>query len=340
MIDQFRFVLAIDQFRNFHVAARALGITQSTFSRRIQELEKTLGIRLFNRSRGLEPTEAGRLVLSRAGGILADVDGLQQTLDQMRGLDKGRLSIAIGQLIGETWISDAIARSMRRHPGLEVRVIQMDWWDLPAALREREVDIAVGQLNEAAREPDIVSEPLPRREIVFCCRNGHPLASRKSISLGDLCTFPLASPKLPASLAAVLPNTSQFGEVEGNLRFFVPRICVSTINASLQIVAQTDAIGLIVPSLAARQIKEGSIVVLPFRPNWAATNNGIIYLRGRTLPPSAAAFRAVAKNAEKRYFEETKPQTAEKQSRRAYRSSDFQSTQQSAASSRVAPDDF
>ena len=106
MIDLFRFVIAVDQFRNFHSAAKALGLTQSTLSRRIQELEDDLGVRLFNRSRGLEPTEYGRLVISRAGGIVADVEGLKHTLDQMRGLEKGKLSIAVGQLVAQSWIGE------------------------------------------------------------------------------------------------------------------------------------------------------------------------------------------------------------------------------------------
>ena len=43
MIDLFRLVLVVDQFRNFNKAARALGMTQSTLSRRIQTFEEELG---------------------------------------------------------------------------------------------------------------------------------------------------------------------------------------------------------------------------------------------------------------------------------------------------------
>jgi DNA-binding transcriptional LysR family regulator len=282
-------------------------MSQSTLSRRIQELEEELGVRLFNRSRGLEPTEYGRLVLARAGGIVADVEDLKHTLGQMRGLEKGRLSIAVGELVANSWIGDAVARLLRRYPGLEVRVNQKGWWELTAALREREADIAVGQVDDKpAREPDIMFEPLPRRRGVFCCRNGHPLATRKKLSLDDLCAFPLAAPRLKANIAAVLPSVSQFGEIESNLRYFMPRICSSNFYATLRIVAQTDAIGYIFPSFATREIEEGSIVVLPFRPSWAVSDYGVIYLRGRTLPPSAVAFRAAAVSAENSYFDEDK----------------------------------
>ena len=254
-------------------------------------------------SRGLEPTEYGRLVISRAGGIVADVEGLKHTLEQMRGLEKGKLSIAVGQLVAQSWIGDAVARVVGRYPRLEIQVSQREWWDLTATLREREVDIAVGQLNEAGREPDILFEPLPRRQAMFFCRDGHPLAKRKKVSLDELCSFPLAAPKLAASLAAVLPSGSQFGEIEGNLRYFVPKICVSNFYTALRIVAQTDAIGLALPSFIEREIKQGSIVVLPFKPPWVVSDYGIIQLRGRTLSPSAAAFRTAAIIAERDYFD-------------------------------------
>src|ERR1019366_343513 len=170
MIDLFRLVLVVDQFRNFSKAARALGMTQSTLSQRIQAFEVELGVRLFNRSRGLEPTEYGRLVLSRGSGIVADVEELRHTLDQMRGLEVGKLAIAVGQFVARTWVGDAVARILQSYPGLEIRINEEEWWKLKPALQEREVEIAVGDLSDPAPEPEIVFEPLPKRQGFFCCR--------------------------------------------------------------------------------------------------------------------------------------------------------------------------
>jgi DNA-binding transcriptional LysR family regulator len=302
MIDLFRLVLVVDQFRNFNKAARALGMTQSTLSRRIQSLEEELGVRLFNRSRGLEPTEYGRLVLSRGSGIVADVDELKRTLDQMRGLEVGRLAIAVGQFVARTWIGDAVARILRSYPGLEVRINEEEWWKLKPALEERDVEIAVGDLSDPGSESEIVFEPLPKRQGFFCCRKGHPLARHKKVSLEELCSFPLAAPKFKASMAAGFPAGQQFGQFDRDMRYFVPRICSSNFYTALRIVAQTDAIGFILPSFAAREIEDGSIIVLPLKASWAVTNYGIMYLRGRMLSPAAAAFRAAAVSAEHSYF--------------------------------------
>jgi DNA-binding transcriptional LysR family regulator len=303
MIDLFRLVLVVNQFRNFSKAARALGMTQSTLSRRIQAFEEELGVRLFNRSRGLEPTEYGQLVLSCGSGIVADVEKLKHTLDQMRGLEVGKLAIAVGQFVARTWVGDAVARILQSYPGLEIRINEEEWWKLKPALQEREVEIAVGDLSDdQAPEPEIVFEPLPRRQGFFCCRRDHPLAQHKKVSLEELCAYPLAAPKFRASMAAGLPSGHQFGEFEKDMRYFVPRICSSNFYTALRIVAQTDALGFILPSFAASEIADGSIVVLPFKAPWAVTNYGIMYLRGRMLSRPAAAFRAAAVSAEKSYF--------------------------------------
>ena len=305
MIDLFRLVLVVDQFRNFNKAARALGMTQSTLSRRIQTFEEELGVRLFNRSRGLEPTEYGRLVLSRGRGIVADVDELKHTLDQMRGLEIGKLTIAVGQFVARTWIGDAVARILQTYAGLEIRINEEEWWKLKPALHERDVEIAVGDLGDPGAEDEIVFEPLPKRQGFFCCRKDHPLARHKKVSLEELCSFPLAAPKFKASMAAGFPTDQQFGQFDRDMRYFVPRICSSNFHTALRIVAQTDALGFILPSFATHEIGNGSIVVLPFKASWAVTNYGIMYLRGRMLSPAAAAFRAAAVTAERNYFSGT-----------------------------------
>ena len=56
------------------------------------------------------------------------------------------------------------------------------------------------------------------------------------------------------------------------MRYFVPRICPSKFYTVLRIVAQTDAIGFILPASAAREIEDGTIVALPFTAPWAVAN--------------------------------------------------------------------
>jgi len=72
--------------------------------------------------------------------------------------------------------------------------------------------------------------------------------------------------------------------------------CSFNFYTALRIVAQTGALGFILPSFAAPEIADGSIVVLPFTAPWAVTNYGIMCLLGRLLsPPTASALRLSAR---------------------------------------------
>jgi DNA-binding transcriptional LysR family regulator len=301
--------LAIEKYRNFHVAAKALELSQSTLSRSIHALETELGVTLFNRARGLEPTEFGRFVLMRSRSILNDAENMKDEVTKMRGLVTGEISIGCGPVISQTWIGDAIARLTAKHPGLTVHAKDYSWWALPEALREREIDIAVGETADLDRDPELVVEPLPKRAGVFCCRKDHPLAARKSVTLDEIAAFPLAAPKLPGRIAEFLPINQRLGALSADRGHFVPRVCCENLFTVLRVVAQTDAVGAAVRAFVEPEIAAGRIVALPYEAPWMRTNYGLIYLRNRTLSVASDAFRAAAVSAEKAYFERTPPTT-------------------------------
>jgi DNA-binding transcriptional LysR family regulator len=295
--------LAIGKYRNLHIAAKALDVNQSTLSRSMQALEAELGVTLFNRMRGLEPTEFGHFVLTRSRAIMSDVEGMKDELAKMRGLMVGTLSIGCGPVISQTWVGDAIARVTAKYPGLTVQSKDYNWWSLPEALHARAIDIAIGEMAELKSEPDIVVEPLPHRPCIFCCRKDHPLADRKSVSLDEMTGFPLAGPKFPARIAEFLPGSQLFGVLDVERDQFIPRICCENLVAVLRVVSQTEAIGATVRAFAEPEIQSGKIVALPYQAPWMRTNYGLMYLRGRTLSVAADAFRALAVAAESAYFE-------------------------------------
>ncbi|MBK6454158.1 MAG: LysR family transcriptional regulator, partial [Proteobacteria bacterium] len=87
-----RHAIALARYRNFARAARALHVTQPTMSRSIAALERTLGVRLFDRnSRGVQPTEFGRLLLERGRRLLADEADLRREMLLVAGLEAGHL---------------------------------------------------------------------------------------------------------------------------------------------------------------------------------------------------------------------------------------------------------
>ena len=87
-------LVALDESRNMHAAARQLNISQPAASKMLKDIEGFLGIPLFLREPGrMEPTEAGVTVLRYARRLLNDTDRLVEELASLREGGHGRLAL-------------------------------------------------------------------------------------------------------------------------------------------------------------------------------------------------------------------------------------------------------
>lgn len=183
--------LALDKHRNFARAAEHIGVSQPTLTRCIQELERRLGAKLFDRGRtGADPTSFGTIVLNSARRVEIDITELKREIALLKGLSIGELTIGVGPFVAQTWIGDAVGSLLAKHPMLRLRLLDMDWSSFCSALHERKIDLAVGDAQETSSDPDIVAEPLPNRPACFFCRSGHPLTKLKKPTIHDIGEYP------------------------------------------------------------------------------------------------------------------------------------------------------
>ena len=122
------YAVALDHHRNFARAAEAMHITQPSFSRAIATLESRLDARLFERNnREVRPTAAGQILLQRARRLLADHAAIGDALDAQRMLRSGSVTLAAGPYALEVSAIDAVTRLSRRHPQLQIELVEGDW---------------------------------------------------------------------------------------------------------------------------------------------------------------------------------------------------------------------
>ena len=82
-IVQLGYVVAVDNLRHFAEAADHCHVTQPTLSMQLYKLEQEIGVKLFDRSKQpVVPTEGGKEFIAQAGKILAEVDVLQNFVEQ------------------------------------------------------------------------------------------------------------------------------------------------------------------------------------------------------------------------------------------------------------------
>lgn len=109
------------QTGSFTRAAAALGSQKAHLSRVVGQLEKSLGVRLLERTtRALSLTEVGREFYERAVGILAAVDDAERAVQNAQGEPRGTLRLTCGVEFGMIAISSWIGRYLLRYPQVRV----------------------------------------------------------------------------------------------------------------------------------------------------------------------------------------------------------------------------
>ena len=298
-LKQLHYALTLARHRNYARAANALNLSQPALSRSIAALEKTLGVKLFDRNRqGVAPTAFGERFLARGSTLLTDATELQRELQLMQGLEIGALRIGAGPYPAEACVGPAIGRLATKHPRLRVTVDTGDWRDMLQGLLAARIDLAVVELSVVEQDARLALEPLPQHVAAFYCRPGHPLLKEKAPTLERLFQFPVVSAKLPARVAQTFLQMAKAGSIDPATGDYLPPIKVDTVALAKGVTHVSDAVGLAPLCLIAADIEAGALTTLPFRQPWLHTNYGFVYLKDRTLSPATQAFMAEVRTVE------------------------------------------
>lgn len=139
--DDLRIYLAITRAGAFAGAARALGVNQSTVSRRVRALERRLGVRLFERgAAGAVPTAAGRDLLEMARNVEAEIDRIGRSVAGRDARLSGPLRVTSVDMMVDRYLAPHFARFAALHPGVALSVVTPLG---PVDLGRREAEVAI-----------------------------------------------------------------------------------------------------------------------------------------------------------------------------------------------------
>ena len=180
-----RYFVVVAEELHFTRAADILDMSQPPLSQRIMQLERELGVKLFERTRrSVELTAAGARFLPCARGVLEQLDRGVEALKQLARGESGRMTIGWEPLI-ELGLEPTVIEALRGgHPQMHVEVKTFAAADLLRALRDRRVDAALSTASET--DPDLTLQPLESLPLVALVPRGHRLANRPAISPADL----------------------------------------------------------------------------------------------------------------------------------------------------------
>ncbi|MDO9434466.1 LysR family transcriptional regulator [Hydrogenophaga sp.] len=173
-------------------AADKLHLSQSALTRRIQDLEATLGASLFERTaRGMSLTPFGQALLHHASIVALSCQYALSELGDLRDGEAGTLRIAAGPAWAYATVPDAVAHMQSLHPKVHVTLInQLNESTLPM-LSSGKLDVVLGGLPPTKqRDPQITYEPLLHIEHLVYAHESHPLHQRAAVRAADLAQVP------------------------------------------------------------------------------------------------------------------------------------------------------
>jgi DNA-binding transcriptional LysR family regulator len=184
-----RYFIALAEELHFGRAAQRLAISQPPLSVAIQQLEASVGAKLFDRdSKGVRLTPAGVAFRGSAQALLARAeDACAQARDVQAG-EVGRLRLGF---VGSTLFNGLavwLQAFQASHPKVEVVVVELNTQDQIDALLREELDL--GLLHTDRLPPALASQALYSEPFVACLPTGHPYANKRAVPLASLSDQP------------------------------------------------------------------------------------------------------------------------------------------------------
>jgi LysR family transcriptional regulator, transcription activator of glutamate synthase operon len=280
---QLRYCVAVADRLHFTRAAEDLHIAQPALSQQIRRLESELGLELFARtSRSVALTEVGEAVVARARRILAEVDAVEQDLDAVRGVLRGRVVIGAMQSLGPFDLPGLLAEFHHRHPGVDVVLRENTTRRMLAMIDGDELDLALAGIDVPL--PDgVEAQPLYSEDLVLVVAPDHPLAGRRRIRPEMLPAGPFFFFREGSGLRSATLRALDAAGIEPQVRFETSELsrvrALASRGLGVAIMPRSDAEG---PGPRVATVDIG-----PPRPRRSV---GLVWREGRRRAPAAEAF--------------------------------------------------
>ena len=193
-------VAVVDQ-GSFSQAARAAYVAAPTIHRAARDLERLVGLALFERtSFGMQPTREAQRLARGAKLALAEIDQARAELAAVNGGASGRTVIGAMPLARSFLLPRVLVDFTREHPLHAVSILEGSYDNLITQLRGGTVDFLLGALRNPLVFKDVVQEHLFDDELAIIVRADHPLTRRKRVSVRTLVKYPWIAPRRESPL--------------------------------------------------------------------------------------------------------------------------------------------
>jgi len=250
---------AVVEHGTFSSAARAHRISQPSIHRSARELERLLGVALFEKtSFGIVPTREAEKFARRARIALGEIEQASAEIHALRGAESGHTVIGAMPLARSYVLPAALLEFTQEHPRHRVTIIEGTYEHLLSGLRSGESDLLIGALRDPAPAADVQQEHLFDDPLALIVRARHPLVRRRRVTTAALRKFDWIAPRVGS------PLRTHFDTLLAAMKLDVETsLECNSLAAARAFLLESDRIMLLSAHQIHYEIQAGLLVALP-----------------------------------------------------------------------------
>lgn len=279
-------IAAIYDFGGILKASQQMNLTQPAVTKSLQDIEETLGLKLFVRSsRGLQPTHYGDVFVRHAKSVLAQ---LRHSAEELQNLSQGFGGhVTVGTLLAASagLLPQAIIALKNERPNVAVTVFDGTYDVLIPRLRMGDLDLVLGRLPDGPQSEALAYEEFYAEPTCLVTRKEHPLAGRTRLKLEDIVDEAWLLPVPESHLRR------QVERVFAEAKLHLPKNIIESVSALTNrvLLEGSDLVGVMPYHVVRNEVRQGTLVTLPIQLPGTESPVGAMMRAPSDLRPSAAA---------------------------------------------------
>lgn len=280
-----RYLTEIIEQGSINKAAIALRLSQPALTKAIHQLEVELEAKLLERTpSGVTPTVYGKSLYAHAKAIEGELSRAVAEIQQLREAEHRHIFVGALPSAAAGIIPEALVALSLSQPNLCVRVVEKQNFELMAALRRGELDLAIARAADAP-EPGLKQRTLFRDELKIVARPQHPLARDPRPRAADLAQHPWIFPVLGTSHRPLLEGLFRAAGVEPPR----PKIECGSVQLAKTVLLGGDYLGVLPIHAMQAELRQGLLVALPVRSSTLSREIAAVYREHHPLSAGSAA---------------------------------------------------
>lgn len=184
-LTQLEYMVAVDSYRHFVLAAEKCFVTQPTLSMQLQKLEEELGVKIFDRTKQpVIPTEIGARIIAQARVVLRESEMIRQMINDEKDVMTGELRIGIIPTLAPYLLPTLFKQVRAKYPQLELVIRETITEEIIHELKNNRLDC--GLVVTPLKDPSIREDVLFYEELFVYLSRKNALYDKKYVLADDI----------------------------------------------------------------------------------------------------------------------------------------------------------